>query len=343
MPIDISNLIVRQKYFIPKQRGALASLILEELDKDGSYNFLQIYPWQLYSLHSNSLSFTRNPQYDYLIITGALMKQGGDSAQEIKKRLSELYKMEVSEKQKRLFSKLQLCLPEELNVDIIDSDEQGVRIEVELIPILYFNVTMLKPDTIEEISIQKARLTGERFLKTLFSGGLSGILISEDKNYSAQENTSLLINDVKNHQIAKKIEEVLDGATGEVLIMAWMGTILLTKLRALKEKGISIKVITGTIKDIRQDVMQREKEKAFEELISIVGPNNICIKRDFHGRAIIVDNKAFIGSMDLDSYSLTGARNEFAIYTENAEIVRTIRNYFNYSFIPKKQESQQSH
>ena len=82
--------------------------------------------------------------------------------------------------------------------------------------------------------------------------------------------------------------------------------------------------------------MQQEKEKAYQELISIIGPNNICTRRDFHGRAIIIDNKAFIGSMDLDSYSLTGPRNEIAIFTENPTIVRGIRNYFNENFIPMK-------
>jgi hypothetical protein len=60
------------------------------------------------------------------------------------------------------------------------------------------------------------------------------------------------------------------------------------------------------------------------------------ISRDFHGRAIVIDNKAFIRSMDLDSYSLTGPRIEFAIFTENPKIVRSIRKYFNASFSPAK-------
>jgi hypothetical protein len=44
--------------------------------------------------------------------------------------------------------------------------------------------------------------------------------------------------------------------------------------------------------------------------------------------------------MDLDSYSLTGTRNEFAIYTEKVESVRNIRNYFNNIFTPLKKQSE---
>ena len=54
--------------------------------------------------------------------------------------------------------------------------------------------------------------------------------------------------------------------------------------------------------------------------------------RSIEGRARIVDNKAIIGSIDLDSYSLTGPRIEFAVYTEDVEIVRKLRSYFKQKF-----------
>jgi phosphatidylserine/phosphatidylglycerophosphate/cardiolipin synthase-like enzyme len=82
--------------------------------------------------------------------------------------------------------------------------------------------------------------------------------------------------------------------------------------------------------------MRKEKEKAFAELLAFIGKESISTKSEFHGRAIIVDNKAIIGSMDIDSYSLTGARIEFAVYTEDPEVVRKLRNYFNQTFSPLK-------
>ena len=66
--------------------------------------------------------------------------------------------------------------------------------------------------------------------------------------------------------------------------------------------------------------------------INGLGQENISINRIFHGRAVIVDTKALVGSMDLDSYSLTGARIEFGFYTENHKIVRRLKDYFNSVF-----------
>lgn len=78
-----------------------------------------------------------------------------------------------------------------------------------------------------------------------------------------------------------------------------------------------------------------------KESISIIEKDHISLKPEFHGRAIVVDNKALIGSMDLDSYSLTGTRIEFAAYTEDPKIVRSLRNYFNQIFIPWNEEEKQ--
>jgi phosphatidylserine/phosphatidylglycerophosphate/cardiolipin synthase-like enzyme len=44
-----------------------------------------------------------------------------------------------------------------------------------------------------------------------------------------------------------------------------------------------------------------------------------------HGRIIIMDNKALVGSMNLNSASLTGPHIEFAIYIVQIEIISGLR------------------
>ena len=228
--------------------------------------------------------------------------------------------------------------PDTIFINILKCDENGCEIEVECLPTLYRKISQLGEKDIDEYQIQDAYITCERFLRTIFVGGLSGTAISEQKMTIPKPKVQLLINDVSNREITEKLNEMLDGATAQILIFGWMGTIFLKKLQELKQKGVEIKLITGSIKGIRQDLMRKEKEKAIKELISIIGKDHISIKPEFHGRAIIVDNKALIGSMDLDSYSLTGTRIEFAMYTEDPEIVRRLRNYFIKTFTPWKEE-----
>ena len=336
MSLDLTRIILKQTFLLPRKSEDLPRLILNELNKD-NITFDEFGQWLLFSKHGKCIIYVLNPLYDYCYSSGVFNQVEYQKIKnEIDKCSKEFQNMKDSEITEFLRSKYSGCQPREIQVDIVASDENGGRIEVACLPWLYFRITQQKETDIDELIIQETNLTSERFLKTIFSGGLSGILVSERDHFISKEKSILLINDVKKHQIAQKLEKVLNSATGEVLIIGWMGTILLTKLRVLKEKGLTIKVITGYSKEIRGNVMQQEKEKAFEELVSIITLNNICTRRDFHGRAIIVDNKAFIGSMDLDSYSLTGPRNEIAIFTENPEIVRGIRNYFNENFYPKK-------
>jgi hypothetical protein len=218
-----------------------------------------------------------------------------DFESDFKKLNEELKKMDGIEGAKYLYSILENSIPDGIHVDIIRKDEQGYIIEVECFPVIYMKITKFKNNNFDDSDIQDAKLDCERFLKTIFVGGLCGTLLSEKEQWNHEENTTiLLINDVKMRQITAKIETTLESATAEVLIIAWMGTILLSKLRELKEKGVKIRVITGNVKKIRQDVMQKEKEKAFEELIATIGLDNICTKRDFHGRAIIIDNKRLL-------------------------------------------------
>lgn len=333
--MDISKLIVKQTFLIPKQKEKLSALVLRELNKvpikAGKFNILE---WYIDEEYKKSVHFFRDTSYSYLKLKEPF--ETPDPEKKIEELLLELAQMNARDADRYVEKRLENCRPYKITMDIINEDKQCYRVEVECLPTLYFNITKNKMTNYGDYEIQDSNLVSQRFLKTIFIGALNGTLVSDVPQITTQNPTMVLINDVKSHQITEKIEDTLKNATGEVLIVAWMGTILLTVLRTLKEKGVIIKVITGLTKDIRQDVMQREKEKAFEELISILGKENICLKRDFHGRAIVIDDKAFVGSIDLDSYSLTGARQEFAMYTEDVDAVRTIRNYFNCIFEPMK-------
>ena len=328
--IDLERLRVKRTFFVPIRKENLINEIHNELNKYLS-PIADIPSWTFVK-HGNTLIFRVNYKLLYI---------GFELRRSKKKKGIEMLSQEYDKNIKAYFETLKNRVsnePDTIFINILKCDENGCEVEVECLPTLYRKISQLEDKDIDEYQIQDAYITCERFLRTIFVGGLSGTAISEQKMTIPKPKVQLLINDVSNREITEKLNEMLDGATAQILIFGWMGTIFLKKLQELKQKGVEIKLITGSIKGIRQDLMRKEKEKAIKELISIIGKDHISIKPEFHGRAIIVDNKALIGSMDLDSYSLTGTRIEFAIYTEDPEIVRRLRNYFIKTFTPWKEE-----
>lgn len=339
--INLERLRIRQSFFVPIRREKLKTSIYAELIKDyGKQHPLSaIRQWTIEE-HGNVITFTINYGYIYVLLSSPPVK---DTPEEVKKRIEEYENKPAGVRISEARKLRRFCLPDKIYVTIIRSEERGCEIEVECLPNLYGVISQLGETEVHEHEMQDAHITCERFLRTIFIGGLSGTVLAEKKiTLPRQTKAQLLINDISTRRITEKINEMLDSATGEVLIFGWIGTFLLKKLRELKEKGLVIKVITGNVKTIRQDPMKKEKERAMKELISIIGKDRISVKLEFHGRAVVVDNKALIGSMDLDSYSLTGTRIEFATYTEDPEIVRSLRNYFNRLFTPWKEKKQKS-
>jgi len=129
---------------------------------------------------------------------------------------------------------------------------------------------------------------------------------------------------------------MLDQSTDEVLICGWVGTILLPKLKEIKEKGINICIITHKTTELKGKPGKQDVDRALNELTQSIGKDHISINPECHCRVLVVDNKALIGSMDLNAISLTGTHREIAVYTEDPEIVRTLRNYFKTIFSPLK-------
>ena len=336
--IDLDRLIVRRTYFVPIKASEVKNAILTELASTEK-EINGISSWNITEEHKYSAEYSYSYQYCYVEkeLAGVVEKQDKfkqlvmEKALEFEKGYPHIL-YEVCET-------LRDNLPIRIYASIIKRHENGCTCEVECLPILYDKIGMelMKLEDVTDFNVQDAIVTCGRFVRHIFESGFSSTLIKEEKKEVLKPSMMFLVNDVRTRQITEKITAMVDEATNEILIFAWMGTFLLRKLRELKEKGVEIRVITGNVKGLRQDVMRREKERAMKELISIIGKDHISIKPEFHGRAIIVDNKALIGSMDLDSYSLTGTRIEFATYTEDPETVRNLRNYFNRIFSPWKE------
>ena len=327
--IDLERLIVKQTYFIPIEAPKLKNAILQEL-RASERALYHIYPWNLSEEHKESFAFSYSIEYCF-VYTQTMGKRTSKLVALKSKEYGEGLPETLHKKVKKLMGHF----ADDIHVFITRKEKEGCIVEVECLPLLYRQICQYGMKA-NELDLQNAYLRCKRFVKTIFEGGLSATLITEKKKEVARPKVEFLINDTSTRQITEKIEAMFTEVTGQILIIGWMGTILLKKLREIKEKGVEVKVITGNVKTIRQDPMRKEKERAMKELIDIIGKENISIKPEFHGRAIVVDNKALVGSIDLDSYSLTGTRIEFATYTEDPEIVRTLRKYFKGIFSPLK-------
>lgn len=206
--------------------------------------------------------------------------------------------------------------------------------EATCFPVLFLGKARYKIPKMkcDETDIRLARQQCEEFLVDIFVGGLGGKEIIERKAVSPLE---LLINDVDYRQITDCINLMLQQATGEVLLMGWVGTDCLPKLKELKNQGVTIQAVTHKPSEMKASV-PKDIQQGFTNLIKILGETNVSINRELHGRAIIVDNKTLIGSMDFNSFSLSGEHREFAVYTEDIDTVRKLRAYFKRIFVPLK-------
>jgi len=331
--IDLERLIVRQTYFIPIQKPNLKDAILQELT--ATYPTIAgRYPWGLSEEHKSSFVFLRSTEY--LFFQGHLWGKN-----EKREEFSKLVR-EKSREFEKLGTKAFLTTlrgtvsdaPRHIHVRIVGIEENGCLCKVECLPTLYDKLEYLKDFSPTDFEIQSSYLTCKRFLETIFESGLNATLTSEDKKKLLKPTAQLLINDQASHQIFGKIEEILRQATGEVLLCGWIGTLLLPKLKEMKQKGVNIRVITHKANELKGKLGHQEVQRAFKELISFIGKDNISIRPECHCRVVVVDNKALIGSMDLNSASLQGSHRELAIYTEDSEIVRNLRKYFNGIFSP---------
>ena len=335
--IDLERLVVRRTYFIPIPHSKLMTAVLNEL-RASDIQINGRYSWYLVEEHRLSFSFLYSLKFSFVTDSLYGIKIGSEkwkkTINEKLKEFEELGDKAYVTELERLYSNL----PWEIYVSIKKIEENGCLCKVECLPTLYEKLRCLEGIEPNDFEIQNAYLTCKRFLETIFEGGLSATLVLEEKKELLKPSTQLLINDQTSREILHKIENMLDQATGEVLLCGWIGTILLPKLKEISVKGITIRVITHKAIELKGQPGKQDVQRAFGELISMIGKDNISIRPECHCRVVVVDNKALIGSMDLNAISLTGAHRELGIYTEDPEIVRNLRNYFNEVFSPLSKE-----
>ena len=332
--IDLDRLIVRQTYFVPVGSSQLSKVILDELNTPPYPVIYGLYRWGLLEKHGLNFHFQYSVKWGFLLDATWGMDRTTEKGKKIVKQKSEEFEKMGVDAFFRKLRKIRPDIPYHLYVSVINEEENGCVCKVECMPTLYEKLRYIKNFETNDFEIQNAFLESRRFLEIIFESGLSATLVTEEKKIPSQVTTQFLINDQAFRQILNEIETMLDEATGEVLVCGWVGTLLLPKLRELKEKGINIRIITHKSAELKGKPGRRDVEKAHVELISLLGKEHISVSPECHFRVLVVDNKALVGSMDLNAISLTGTHREFAIYTEIPEIVRSIRKYFNQTFTP---------
>jgi len=334
--IDLDRLIVRQTYFIPTASSQLEETIANELN--ASYQALDgLLLWGVVEKHGLSFHFKYDLKFAFIYDeTWGLNRTTPEGKKLVKQKSEEFDNMG----KEGFFKKLETIrtdVPCHLCISVVTQQKNGCLCNVDCWSTLYEKLRYNIVSEASDFQIQNAYLQTKRFLELTFKSGLSASLVTEEKKIPPQPVTQFLVNDQTSHHILDKINAMLDQATGEVLICGWVGTILLPKLKVVKQKGINIRIMTHKSIELKGKQGKQDVERAHSELISLLGKENISMSPECHFRVLVVDNKALVGSMDFNAISLTGTHREFAIYTEDPEIVRSIRKYFNQIFTPLKE------
>lgn len=323
MSVDLTKLIAKKSYLVPVKAAGLCSKVLEQLKLDSV--------WEITVERPRSAIFTIDWKEKYILL--ALIERGkqydvASRAQEEKKYESNSLKCANSSQEGLVGN-----IPVRVSYIIAEERADGCVVEATCFPVQYLKI--VRGLEYQQEDPQNIRIQGEEFLDQIFIGGLSGKEILEVKETGQWE---LLVNDTHTRQITEKIYEMLNKATTCVLFFGWFGTECIPKLKELKDAGLTIKAITHKPSE-RKAPAPEEIQKGYAELTTLLGLNNVSVNSLVHGRAVIVDSKALVGSMDLNAFSLSGEHIEFAIYTEDPSTVRSLRTYFEKLFKPLKESS----
>lgn len=320
MSVDLSKLIARKTYFVPVKTSGLFETISRQL--------LPSDMWLGGAERTRSGCFITNYREKYARLSVAREEKP------MKEKHFAAKRREYDKNPFKCHSKVQEWVlnnvPSELSYVVMEERADGSIVDVTCKPMLYFKIT--RRIDYELSDLQDVRIRGEEFLDQVFIGGLGGKEVRQVKDVSASE---LLINDIHHRQITERIYKMLQGATTCVLLMGWVGTELLPKLKELTNVGVTVRAITHKPSELKAPV-PRGVQKGYTELTKLIGLSNVSVNPLLHGRGIIVDNKAMVGSMDFNAHSLSGGHVEFALYTEDVDIVRILRSYFDKMFKPLK-------
>ena len=246
--IDLERLIVKQTYLVPLSVSETKAQILQELNRH-YIPIAGLSPWYMIETGSH-VKYSYSPRYsatrNYLIKKGRLSKPEENEIREFLREFDSKFPESGFEE----IEKRRPNLPDTLHVTF-KAIEGGCQCKVECLPIWYERLSQLRLEPPSDFQIQDAFLTCKRFVEILFESGLSATLISEEKREPMKPTAQLLVNDQTSRQILGEIEGMLDQGTGEVLLCGWIGTLLLPKLKEIKQKGVNIRVITHKANELK--------------------------------------------------------------------------------------------
>ncbi len=335
--MDLTRLLGDRIYRIDLSSSKVFKKIDSSLLPDDNFTrFFGCAEWIILSETTHTREYYIDGEYSFLLDN---IKLGEISKRGTRKKVKELKQEFDNNRDKICDEKIENTrdeMPAYLNVIVSDTSNSSCTCHARCMPILYEKIgkNFIPLNEVSEFQVQNAQLNSLRFLDSLFIGVLNGKIIEETSNIPQSK---LVVNDSLIREISDFVDALLDRATGEVLICGWVGTRCVPKLRELESKGVKIRIITHQPSEARNQPFRDEVHEAFTQLCIHIGKENICTDENMHGRMIIVDDKALIGSMDLNSSSLTGPHTELAIYTEQTEIVLGLRNLFNSKFKPLAQ------
>jgi len=342
--VDLSKLIARKRFLVPVESSQLIQLVanqlegfdqqLREMDTPSRRAFLdrmdKYKKWSAVQTMARSATFTIDYGYHWSMLR--VMEEGYENDNlllKVDENLSE-YKKNRLRHSGELLLRTTDNMPVDLHYVVEVEGSQGCLCNATCHPSLYEKINKGLAKECDDAKMQDARMSCEEFLVDVFVGGLGGKEIPEERKAVCWE---LLTNDLDYHHITERIDQMLENATAEVLMMGYVGTHCLPELRELKDKNVTIQAVTHRPKEMKAPV-PNDVLRGFSNLVEVVGKTNISINPELHGRALIVDNKALIGSMDLNAHSLSGEHTEFAVYTEDVDTVRRMRSYFKKIFAP---------
>jgi phosphatidylserine/phosphatidylglycerophosphate/cardiolipin synthase-like enzyme len=326
MSIDLTKLIAKRSYLVPIKASDLCDKLLEQLKLDDA-------SWIIDTKHPRSAVL--NILWRKKFVVQVLAQEGKLLSEENVAAKEKEFDANVFVNIKAIMEALVGNKAVEVTYIVKEERADGCKIETTCKPLVYLRV--VRGFEHLESEEQDAKVRCEEFLDEIFIGGLEGKEIQEVKEVSRWE---LLINNTHVRQITERIYEMLSKATTCVLFFGWFGTEFVPKFKELKDAGLTIRAITHKPSE-RKAPVPEELQKGYTELIGLLGLNNVSINPLVHGRAMIVDNKALVGSMDLNAFSVSGEHIEFAIYTEDPSAVRSLRAYFEKIFKPLKETSVQ--